>query len=538
LAAAAIGVGADIATETNHISTGTRSDHVETADESTQCESIAGLDREIQYDLMGIDHSTQSILAETIECGVQSEVPATVDVDVQTSVEVAETKDVDVQATAAVPETKDVDIQATAAFAETKDIGVQCEMSDADAIVPLFNNDIDEEYFDTNSKPSSRSTTEIAPTFSTIKPASYRPAVTVGTADTHEADNDALNNVGSKDEKLFTKSETDVLIASAVALALANATASKKKQVEEEPMDDPKRHTCDMSLNDQNNNNKARAADSAVASHSSNSIDNDDDVDDDEPMTDADFGNVVVHVPTEQDTITSSLYQATRQQPDQQYKESHVSDPTVFDEVPAPTHPVLAHDYPHQEREITEADVPIRPANPPPTALLNKAGRSPAFTESRSMSPISAHSKGKQPYDPYSDLESQPSHENMHQQQIPHLDKRRSVSISSLSTNNTNEQLHSITSSQYDTSGVRSNSAATTTDPNMINLITQTMIGDFLWKYTRKAVGGGMSERRHQRYFWIHPFTRTLYWSTAAPGLDGGQAKAKTGKVFNKTVFI
>ncbi|KAL9097583.1 MAG: hypothetical protein Q9165_000479 [Trypethelium subeluteriae] len=67
------------------------------------------------------------------------------------------------------------------------------------------------------------------------------------------------------------------------------------------------------------------------------------------------------------------------------------------------------------------------------------------------------------------------------------------------------------------------------TDPRMIQAITQTMIGEFLWKYTRKAGRGDMSENRHQRYFWVHPYTRTLYWSEQDPGTAGrAQQKAKS----------
>jgi hypothetical protein len=68
------------------------------------------------------------------------------------------------------------------------------------------------------------------------------------------------------------------------------------------------------------------------------------------------------------------------------------------------------------------------------------------------------------------------------------------------------------------------------TDPRMIQAITQTMIGEFLWKYTRK-VGGreGMSKDRHRRFFWVHPYTRTLYWSEQDPATAGrNQLKAKS----------
>ncbi|KAG9245345.1 hypothetical protein BJ878DRAFT_23682 [Calycina marina] len=68
------------------------------------------------------------------------------------------------------------------------------------------------------------------------------------------------------------------------------------------------------------------------------------------------------------------------------------------------------------------------------------------------------------------------------------------------------------------------------TDPRMINAITQTMIGEYLWKYTRKAGRGTMSENRHRRYFWVHPYTRTLYWSDRDPS-SGGRAELKAKSV-------
>jgi hypothetical protein len=67
------------------------------------------------------------------------------------------------------------------------------------------------------------------------------------------------------------------------------------------------------------------------------------------------------------------------------------------------------------------------------------------------------------------------------------------------------------------------------TDPRMINAITQTMIGEYLWKYTRKAGRGAMSENRHRRYFWVHPYTRTLYWSDHDPSSAGrAELRAKS----------
>lgn len=67
------------------------------------------------------------------------------------------------------------------------------------------------------------------------------------------------------------------------------------------------------------------------------------------------------------------------------------------------------------------------------------------------------------------------------------------------------------------------------TDPRMIQAITQTMIGEYLWKYTRKTGRGEMSGNRHRRYFWVHPYTRTLYWSDRDPSSAGkSELKAKS----------
>ena len=66
-------------------------------------------------------------------------------------------------------------------------------------------------------------------------------------------------------------------------------------------------------------------------------------------------------------------------------------------------------------------------------------------------------------------------------------------------------------------------------DPRMIQAITQTMIGEYLWKYTRKAGRGEMSDNRHRRFFWVHPYTRILYWSNQDPSTAGrAQLKAKS----------
>ena len=67
-------------------------------------------------------------------------------------------------------------------------------------------------------------------------------------------------------------------------------------------------------------------------------------------------------------------------------------------------------------------------------------------------------------------------------------------------------------------------------DVDVIQAITQTMIGEFLYKYTRKVVGKGHGEKRHRRFFWIHPYTKTIYWSDKDPGGTGvSESSAKSG---------
>ncbi|KAG0216569.1 hypothetical protein BGX33_012508 [Mortierella sp. NVP41] len=61
----------------------------------------------------------------------------------------------------------------------------------------------------------------------------------------------------------------------------------------------------------------------------------------------------------------------------------------------------------------------------------------------------------------------------------------------------------------------------TPTDPTMIQLITQTMIGDYLWKYTRRRMATMMNEKMHWRYVWVHPYTKTMHWSLKNPGSGG-----------------
>ncbi|KAL9559682.1 hypothetical protein MBANPS3_000305 [Mucor bainieri] len=76
--------------------------------------------------------------------------------------------------------------------------------------------------------------------------------------------------------------------------------------------------------------------------------------------------------------------------------------------------------------------------------------------------------------------------------------------------------------------GFSTNGGSGGTDIQVISAITQTMIGEWMSKHTRRYVGGGISENKHQRFFWVHPYTGTLYWSSVEPGFEGNGAKAKS----------
>ncbi|KAG0635476.1 hypothetical protein HOY80DRAFT_440523 [Tuber brumale] len=75
------------------------------------------------------------------------------------------------------------------------------------------------------------------------------------------------------------------------------------------------------------------------------------------------------------------------------------------------------------------------------------------------------------------------------------------------------------------------------TDPRMIQAITQTMIGEYLWKYTRITGRGTLSTSRHKRFFWVHPYTRTLYWSDRDP-TTAGRAELRAKSVAIEAVRV
>ncbi|KAI0760078.1 hypothetical protein C8Q74DRAFT_1293828 [Fomes fomentarius] len=129
--------------------------------------------------------------------------------------------------------------------------------------------------------------------------------------------------------------------------------------------------------------------------------------------------------------------------------------------------------------------------------------------ERRELSSASLHSGGQSVHSQRSSISSDQHFEN-------HM--RRHSNVDALNVQNRASEPQSA--------------AAVSTDPTIIHAITQTMIGEFLYKYTRRAIGKGHGERRHKRFFWVHPYTRTLYWSSADPGSSNvTEASAKSAYI-------
>lgn len=91
-------------------------------------------------------------------------------------------------------------------------------------------------------------------------------------------------------------------------------------------------------------------------------------------------------------------------------------------------------------------------------------------------------------------------------------------------------------STSVDTLGTL-NSIASMNEKTMIPALTQTVIGEYLYKYYPKLghIGG---EGRHRRYFWIHPYSMTLYWSETNPVMENAaQSKTKGVSILNVSVI-
>ena len=192
---------------------------------------------------------------------------------------------------------------------------------------------------------------------------------------------------------------------------------------------------------------------------------------------------------------------------------------------------------------------PGRPLSPPPPELIHRA-TSPAFGSALSIpnrnvfgtrqhgSSMPPSQTGMRQPPSTSSFRSAVNTATYSQQSIAGPSVRRkhmsSTSLGSSHRSSLSSDNHVFMDSsnlQHQRAGsVEQPGGGETTDPNIIHAITQTMIGEFLYKYPRKAIGKGYSERRHKRFFWVHPYTKTLYWSSADPGSSSvSESSAKSG---------
>ena len=211
---------------------------------------------------------------------------------------------------------------------------------------------------------------------------------------------------------------------------------------------------------------------------------------------------------------------------------------------------------------------PPRPSSPPPADLVQRARTPLQRTPVSSMNNLAVPSPGKSsvirqaPSTPTS-IRQAPSAGSFRSAGVQHqslnaaamadlngrhkegsmVSSRRSTSSRrpSISSSISSEQQHVVRTREHPIgSAARTNTGLSSangndpgagTDPNVIHAITQTMIGEYLYKYTRKAIGKGHAERRHKRFFWIHPYTKTIYWSAVDPGASNvHESSAKSGE--------
>lgn len=193
---------------------------------------------------------------------------------------------------------------------------------------------------------------------------------------------------------------------------------------------------------------------------------------------------------------------------------------------------------------------PGRPLSPPPPELLHRA-TSPAFGSALSVpnrNVFGTRQHGSSMPPSQTGIRQPPSTSSFRsaintatysQQSIAGPSVRRkhmsSTSLGSSHRSSLSSDHHVFMNSsnlQHQRMGsVGQPSGGDTTDPNVIHAITQTMIGEFLYKYPRKAIGKGYGDRRHKRFFWVHPYTKTLYWSSADPGSSSvSESSAKSGQ--------
>ncbi|KAF9528362.1 hypothetical protein CPB83DRAFT_791687 [Crepidotus variabilis] len=196
------------------------------------------------------------------------------------------------------------------------------------------------------------------------------------------------------------------------------------------------------------------------------------------------------------------------------------------------------------ERRVASDGPPPRPSSPPPPELIHRAttplgtllpvpvgkfvrsqGSSlpPSQTNIRQLSSNGSFRSANGPHLSMHPSSTLSSYNNVQERSTVSLTSDRSLASprSSISSdrNLPYERAREPTTPEKSADITpRPLSQGQSTDPTVIHAITQTMIGEFMYKYTRQTFGKGVGERRHRRFFWVHPYTKTLYWSSADPG--------------------
>ncbi|KAJ1963188.1 hypothetical protein GGI12_002203 [Dipsacomyces acuminosporus] len=80
-------------------------------------------------------------------------------------------------------------------------------------------------------------------------------------------------------------------------------------------------------------------------------------------------------------------------------------------------------------------------------------------------------------------------------------------------------------------------------EPLIVQAIARTMVGAYMWKYTpTRFTHTGGRERRHMRYFWIHPYAKMLNWSKQPPtggtGLSRSARASGSRSVYMRSIRI
>ncbi|SCU94080.1 LADA_0G06392g1_1 [Lachancea dasiensis] len=96
---------------------------------------------------------------------------------------------------------------------------------------------------------------------------------------------------------------------------------------------------------------------------------------------------------------------------------------------------------------------------------------------------------------------------------------RLSISSSKQPTLNMDAGMSHVRHASFD-GGISLATVASLSEPSIIPALTQTVIGEYIYKYYRRLGPLSTFMSRHERYFWVHPYTMTLYWSTNNPVLE------------------